>query len=356
MQHNQTTLIVTGQDLQEIISNVGLDSLMDQFIEETYLAFVNYDPTDSVMNQRSGYNYTEPLEGLVEWMPIRQISQDEVVIKVVGYHPRNPEQYHVPTIISTISKYDTRTGHLSALIDGVLPTSLRTGAAGAIASKLFGYSQTQSLGLIGCGAQSITQLHAISRVFDLKTVYYYDIDQLTSQSFVARASMLDLDCEFIQMSINEIVEVADIISTATSIGIGDGPLFQDVPTKEWLHINAIGSDFPGKFELPMSFLEKSYVCPDWIDQAVIEGECQNLETHQIGESLSHCLKQANDVEHYKNSRTVFDSTGIALQDLVSSRIILEHADRLNIGQRVQIESVSLDEKNPYAFIKNLKKS
>ncbi len=356
MQHNQTTLLVTGQDLQQIIFNIGLDSLMDQLIEETYLALVNYDPSDCVMNRRSGYNYTEPAEGLVEWMPIRQISKDQVVIKVVGYHPRNPEQYQVPTIISTISKYDTRTGHLSALIDGVLPTSLRTGAAGAIASKLFGYSQSQSLGLIGCGAQAVTQLHGISRVFDLKQIYYYDIDELTSQSFVARAAMLDLDCEFVPMSINEIVRESDIISTATSIGIGEGPLFAELPTKEWLHINAIGSDFPGKFELPFSFLENSYVCPDWIDQAVIEGECQNLESHQIGESLSHCLKEANTFEHLKNSRTVFDSTGIALQDLVSSKIILEHAERLNIGQRVQIESASLDEKNPYAFIKRLKKS
>jgi ornithine cyclodeaminase/alanine dehydrogenase-like protein (mu-crystallin family) len=68
------------------------------------------------------------------------------------------------------------------------------------------------------------------------------------------------------------------------------------------------------------------------------------------------LKEANAFEHLKNSRTVFDSTGIALQDLVSSKIILEHAERLNIGQRVQIESASLDEKNPYAFIKNLKKT
>jgi len=356
MQDNQTTLIVTGQDLQKVISNVGLNALMDQLIEESYLAFVNYDPTDSLMNQRSGYNYTEPLEGLVEWMPIRQISKDQVVIKVVGYHPRNPEHYQVPTIISTISQYDTNTGHLNALIDGVLPTSLRTGAAGAIASKLMANSQSESLGLIGCGAQSITQLHGISRVFDLKTVYYYDVDELTSQSFVSRAAVLGLDCEFIPAPIHQIIEQSDIVSTATSIGIGEGPLFQDVTSKDWLHINAIGSDFPGKFELPVSFLSQSYVCPDWVDQAVIEGECQNLESHQIGENLSHCLKSANEFEHLKASRTVFDSTGIALQDLVISRIILEHAKAMNVGQRVHIESTSLDEKNPYSFIKRLAKS
>ena len=356
MQKELATIVLTGKHIQEIILQVGLNTIMDQLIENTYEAFVNFNNTDSLMTKRSGFNYTEPHEGLVEWMPIRKISQDEILIKVVGYHPQNPAEYQIPTIISTISKYNTKTGNLTALIDGVLPTSLRTGAISAVASKLFAKSDSESLGLIGCGAQAITQLHGMSRVFNLKKVFYYDVDVITQNSFESRISMLNLDCEFIPTTIKNILAESDIISTATSIGIGEGPLFKNETTKDWLHINAIGSDFPGKFELPLQFLKKSYICPDWIEQAKIEGECQQLEKADIGEDLSFCLKEANRVNHLKEKPTVFDSTGIALQDLVVSKLFLDYAYEMQLGHKLNIENALIDEKNPYSFTKSLKQN
>jgi len=350
MKDNLETLLITGEHIQTIISNVGLDVIMDELIEKTYKAFVNFDADESIMPIRAGFNYLEPHEGLVEWMPIRTISKEEVLVKMVAYHPRNPVKYHLPTIISTISKYDTRNGHLKALIDGVLPTSLRTGAVAAVASKLFGNTNSVSLGLIGCGAQSITQLHALSRVFKFKQIYFYDADEMTQKSFIERVSMLNLSCDFIPSNIKEIVEESDIVSTATSIGIGDGPLFQNQKTKGWLHINAIGSDFEGKFELPIDFLGQSYVCPDRLSQAKIEGECQQLQDDQIGDDLSSCLKQANQLEHLKNQRTVFDSTGIALQDSVVADLFLKYAEKMGLGERVSLESASMEEKTPYSFM------
>jgi len=323
------TIILTGDHIQEVISNVGIDSIMDQLIERTYDAFVSYNEQDSVMTTRSGFNYNKPYEGLVEWMPIRKISQEEVLIKVVGYHPQNPDRHKLPTILSTISKYDTNTGHLKAIIDGVLPTSLRTGAIAAVASKLFGHPDSKVLGLIGCGAQAITQLHAISRTFDIEKVLYYDTDTLTQKSFETRVNMLNLTCELIPSQIKEIVGEVDILSTATSIGIGEGPLFQNEKTKDWLHINAIGSDFPGKFEVPLPFLKGSYVCPDWIDQANIEGECQQLENGDVGENLASCLKEAHKYSHLKEKHTVFDSTGIALQDLVVCGMFLLYLEQID---------------------------
>ena len=92
----------------------------------------------------------------------------EVVIKVVGYHPKNPKNFNLPTILSSISSYDTKTGHLMGIADGVLLTALRTGAASAVASELLAKPESTTLGLIGCGAQSITQLHALSRYSNLK--------------------------------------------------------------------------------------------------------------------------------------------------------------------------------------------
>ncbi len=66
---------------------------------------------------------------------------------------------------------------------------------------------------------------------------------------------------------------ADIICTATSADSGQGPIFEDLALQPWVHINAVGSDFRGKVELPLSLLKRSFVCPDLRIQAMQEGEC-----------------------------------------------------------------------------------
>jgi ornithine cyclodeaminase/alanine dehydrogenase-like protein (mu-crystallin family) len=283
-------------------------------------------------------------------MPLRDINQEEILMKMVAYHPNNPKNFQLPTILSTFSKYDTNTGHLKVVMDGVLPTALRTGAASAVASKLFGNANSTTLGLIGCGAQSITQLHALSRIFNLDTVLYYDIDITTMNSFRDRIVMLDLDITLKQATITDIVENADVISTATSLGIGEGPLFEYEKSKPWLHVNAVGSDFVGKTELPKKLLEKSYVSPDFLDQAIIEGECQQLSPEQIGKDLISCIKTANQLSYLKEELTVFDSTGMSLEDQIVADLFLKYASEMGIGEYINLESTGIDEKNPYAFV------
>jgi len=354
MKENLTSLLLPAETVQQIIQKIGIDEVMDQLIELTYNTFVNYDRSNSIMPIRSGFNYTEPIEGLIEWMPIRDIQDEEIIMKTVAYHPQNPTDYRLPTILSTISKYDTKTGHLIAIIDGVLPTALRTGAATAVASKLFGYPQSKVLGLIGCGAQSITQLHALSRIFSLEKVIYYDIDPITQASFEDRSSMFDLNVTFETGTIEEIAAASDILCTATSIGVGEGPLFKYEKTQPWLHVNAVGSDFAGKIELPKELLVKSYVCPDFPEQAKIEGECQQLSSEQIGKDIITCLKTANELSEHKQGLTVFDSTGMAIEDRLITDYFLSHADEMGLGTKVRLENASQEEKNPYAFLMNLK--
>jgi len=350
MRQNTKTLILSSLDIQLIIKEVGIDKLMDELIANTYQAFLDFDSEQRIIPIRDGFSYQSPKEGLIEWMPLRNIESSEVLMKMVAYHPNNPKDFNLATILSTISKYDTNTGHLKVLLDGVLPTSLRTGAASAVASKLFASDDSKVLGLIGCGAQSVTQLHALSRIFDFTEVIYYDVDHKAINSFEERISMLKLDLHFKQSSIDEIILNSDIVSTATSIGIGEGPLFDYNNSKKWLHINAIGSDFEGKTELPKNLLDQSYVSPDFTKQAMIEGECQQLDESQIGDDIFSCIKSAKNYAHLKNELTVFDSTGISLEDEVVADLFIDYAYKMKIGKFVQLEYVGEDEKNPYSFI------
>ena len=359
MSANKTkTLVLSSFDIQEVLGHFGVDWIMMTLVERLRIAINNYNPQKLSIPVRNGFHYEKPERGLIEWMPLYH--QDDqggkILIKVVGYHPSNPGKFNLPTIVSTISEYDTNSGHLCALIDGVLATAIRTGAASAVASKLMAKPTSSIFGLIGCGTQAVTQLHAISRCFKIERVFFYDIDPNALSSFEKRCSTLNLDIDFVSTNIEEVVKNSDILCTASSIDIGAGPLFSTIETKAHLHINAVGSDFPGKVEIPLELLHKCFVCPDFIEQAIIEGECQQLEQKEIGAGLVEVVQNSHKYAYLQNERTVFDSTGWALEDKVVLDLLLDCASELGLGQELEIEHRPADTKNPYDFFKavNLK--
>ncbi|MEM8583191.1 MAG: ornithine cyclodeaminase family protein [Bacteroidota bacterium] len=343
------TLVLSRHDIQEITQDQGLDSLMDLLIERLEYAMRTHSEERISTPARSGFNYEKPNTGLVEWMPIYEHGGD-VTIKVVGYHPDNPRLYDLPTIVSTVSAYDTATGHLLGIMDGVLPTALRTGAASAIATKYLAHPESSALGLIGCGAQSVTQLHGISRVLPIEKVYLYDTDENAIKSFAARVSVLGLDVDIVPANLYTLVSESDVLVTATSIDVGAGPLFQGIQTKEHLHINAIGSDFPGKTELPLDLLKQSFICADFVDQAVVEGECQQLDRTDIDADIIEVVTDPRKYEYAKTKRSVYDSTGWALQDKITFSLFMDLGKKLGMGQMIEIENMSGDASNPYDFM------
>ena len=191
------TLVLSSFDVQEILRHFGLDWTMMTLVERLTIAINNYNPQQLSIPVRSGFHYEKPQPGLIEWMPLHNQDDQhgEVLIKVVGYHPSNPGKFNLPTIVSTISEYDTNSGHLCAVIDGALATAIRTGAASAVASILMAKPTSSILGLIGCGTQSVTQLHAISLCFKIERVLFYDIDPNASSSFEKRCSALNVDID-----------------------------------------------------------------------------------------------------------------------------------------------------------------
>ncbi len=344
------TLILSRKDLAHLSAKVGLEALLDDLIGRLEGAIRDYDAQRTVIPMRDGFNYAVPSTGLIEWMPLMQQGR-RVLVKTVGYHPHNPEQHGLPTILSTVATYDVRHGHLIALADATFLTALRTGAASAVASRIMARPDSATLGLIGCGAQAVTQAHALSRLFAFKRLLVYDIDRPTMDSLPARLSGLGMDHIPIEaVSPEEAARRSDILCVSTSVEVGMGPVFHDVETRPWLHINAVGSDFPGKIELPKPLLLRSFVCPDFPEQARREGECQQLPAEAIGPSLADVLQQPARFRDLPERLTVFDSTGWALEDQVAFDLLLEHAERVGVGSRIEIESLSEDPKDPYGFL------
>jgi len=340
------TIILTRDDIAEMVNRVGLHQLMDAIINELRETFLKFDNNLTQVRTRDGFSHFTPYPGVLEWMPVMQVD-DFVVIKVVSYNPGNPLLYQVPTIISTLSLYNIRTGHLMALTDGTFATALRTGAASAIASEVLANPASEVVGLVGCGAQAVTQLHALSRLFDIKRVLAYDTDSDVLASFPERCRFLGLNIE--PASRRELEEQSDIICTATSVGLDAGPVIDGVNLKPWVHINAVGSDLPRKIELPLRLLHESLVCPDYRSQAVVEGECQQLAPDAIGPELIDLVKHASDYRPYQLSKTVFDSTGFALEDKAAIQVLLAVAKEIGVGRTLPVESIAVDPMDPYSF-------
>jgi ornithine cyclodeaminase len=342
------TLILTRDDLANLVGHVGVHPLMDEVIKALRQTFLEFDEAVTEVRQRDGFAYVVPNPGVLEWMPMMQVGE-LAVVKMVGYNPLSPRLYDVPTIVSTISLYDIATAHLVALIDGTFATALRTGAASAVATEVLAHPSSEVVGLVGCGAQAVTQLHALSRLFEIRKVLVHDTDAAVARSFLDRAGFLGLDVEVAERS--RLEEESDIICTATSVGIGEPPVIEGERLKPWIHINAVGSDLPQKIELPLALLKRSLVCPDHLAQAVVEGECQRLSPGEIGPTLIELVKEAERYAPHRTSPTVFDSTGFALEDKAVLQVLLAFARELGLGRSVPVETIAADPTDPYSFVR-----
>jgi ornithine cyclodeaminase/alanine dehydrogenase-like protein (mu-crystallin family) len=254
---------------------------------------------------------------------------------MVAYHPTNPRLRGLPTILSSVYVFNTDSGHLEGLVDATFTTALRTGAVSALASRVLASPASRTLGIIGCGTQAVTQAHALSRIFPIEQIIGFDVDPAASASFPTRIGFLNAEVEMVRGdALETLARRADILCTCTSAEPGHGPVFRPCDVADHLHINAVGSDFPGKFEVPFELLRHATVCPDFREQALREGECQQLAADAVGPDLAELLRSPERFLALRGQLTVFDSTGWALVDHLVALEILRLARQHGLGTRV----------------------
>ena len=344
------TWILGSDALGAVVQDVGIDALLDELIDRLRGSLERHDPEQIETFDRTGFHYTKPDLGLVEWMPAMDLGR-RVSVKMVGYHPSNPVERGVPSVLASTSLYDTSTGRLLALCEATFLTALRTGAASALATDVLAVDDAGTLGIVGCGAQAVTQIHAISRVRPIQRVIAFDTQHEVAQTLAARLP-LEVEVEVISgEDLPRLVAESDVICTATTVAIGDPPVVPDLAHRDWLHINAVGADFAGKRELADTYLERALVCPDVVEQCLIEGECQGLDRSRLGPDLASLVRREAELRHHRQSLTIFDSTGWALQDLVAAELMLDHAMRCGTGIEVDLQPNPDDPYDPYEAVR-----
>jgi ornithine cyclodeaminase/alanine dehydrogenase len=223
------------------------------------------------------------------------------------------------------------------MMDGTLLTALRTGAAGAVASKHLAQGVPRTIGFIGCGAQADT-LHAAHRVV------FADFEALAHDRNATTAQRFAREVGGRAVSLEEAAG-ADIVCTATP---SRAPFLQAQWIRPGTHINAMGADAPGKRELTTETLRGAAVYIDDIHQAKGSGEINvpladgDFAVDEIAGTLGEVVTGALP-KPKTGTTTVFDSTGLAIQDVSLARAIYDAAKAQSIGHSIDIVGSDLRE-------------
>ncbi|EFW90672.1 ornithine cyclodeaminase [Haladaptatus paucihalophilus DX253] len=255
---------------------------------------------------------------------------DAAGIKWVNVHPDNPEEFDLPTVMGTMIYSDPETAFPLAIMDGTELTMKRTGAAAAVATDHLAVEDATSMGLVGAGVQSYTQLEAISKIRPIEEVVISDLDEEAVADFI---DYFDDEFDVRAGSISEAAS-CDILSTVTPV---ETPIVSADAVGEHTHINAMGADAEGKHELADELLLDAKLVIDDHAQTTHSGEINvpynegTLTDDDIHGDIGDIVIGELEGRTEDDGVTVFDSTGLAIQDVAAAHVVYEHANENDNG-------------------------
>lgn len=249
-------------------------------------------------------------------------------VKWVSVYPENTTRHNLPTVIGLIVLSDPNSSYPLAIMDGTQITWMRTGAAGGVAVKYLARKNARVIGMVGAGRQARSQLVAIREVMPkIDLVKVYDVRPEASHKYAEEmGGQLSLNIE----SVGTVAEAsdADVIVTVT---LATGPVVFKKHVKPGTHINAIGADAPGKQELEGALVASAKVIVDDIEQASHSGEINvpinrgEFKVRDICTTLGEVVAGMEEGRASDEEITIFDSTGLAIQDIVCAKLAYEKA-------------------------------
>ena len=248
--------------------------------------------------------------------------------------PGNPRQ-GLLTIMGKLLLNDPATGLELADMDSSSITSYRTGAAGGLAVQYLARTEAARLGVVGAGEQARTQVAAILKVRPIREVTIYSRTAARAQALKDEILALYGIAARVVEDVAPAVRGQDIVVTVT-------PSTSPLVRREWVgpgtHINAFGADSPGKQELAPAILAAAkIVVDDWrqckdigeINVPLARGELTPAQIYgSLGEMVTGQKPGRTDPEEI----TVFDATGLAIQDLALGLEVLRRAQGRGLGE------------------------
>ena len=239
-------------------------------------------------------------------------------LKVGAYFPTNDAR-GLPRHASTIVLIDQTTGRIGALVEGSAVNCYRTAAADAVATDALARPDAEVLTLFGTGHQAAYEAQAIARIRKLSRVLVVGRDPARTQAFAQKLRSSNLPAEAAEAE--TAVRAADIVATATT---ATAPLFKAAWVQPGTHISSMGSDSKGKQELPADVFRDARLFCDLPEQSVRIGEFQHAGPEATPTAIGSVLSGDALGRGHADEITIFDSSGISLQDLHMAKVIIDH--------------------------------
>ncbi|WP_435127195.1 ornithine cyclodeaminase family protein [Halobaculum sp. D14] len=318
------TLLLNSGDVHE-------NAEMSELVPAVEAAFAAYERGDAQMPPKS-YIDLPQYNGDFRSMPayLDAGDWDAAGVKWVNVHTDNKRDFDLPTVMGTMIYSEPENAFPLAILDGTELTMKRTGAAAAVATDHLAVEDASTLGIVGAGVQSYTQLEAIATVRDIEQVVVSDLDEERVADFIEAFE------DRFDVRAGSVAEAAgcDVLSTVTPV---EDPVVLRDMVGDHTHINAMGADAAGKHELANDVLLDAKIVIDDHEQTTHSGEINVpyaegvLTDDDIHGAIGEIVVGDRVGRTSDDGITVFDSTGLAIQDVAAAHVVYEHADERGNG-------------------------
>jgi alanine dehydrogenase len=267
------------------------------------------------------------------------LARNYFAAKVNANFPDNPVRFALPTIQGMIILSDADNGRPLALLESGNITASRTAAATAVAAKYLARPDSRIVALCGCGAQGRAQVAAIARVFPLEAVFAYDKNHQQALDFAR-----DLRGELgLPISVTDDfadgMRRSDVCITCTT---SREPIIGESLIRPGMFIAAVGADNPHKQEIESAVMARCKVVCDVIEQCAAMGDLHHalsaatMRIEDVHAELGQVVAGRRPGRESAEEVIVFDSTGMALQDVAASAVVYEKAMLENAGTLLRL--------------------
>jgi alanine dehydrogenase len=322
---SEGTLLVRRSDVEALLS---LHECIDA-VEEVFRAQGNGKvPAAGILAVNA------PGGGLHVKAALLPRDKDYIVAKLNTNFPGNRAQSQLPTIQGVIVVYDAENGFPLAILDSIDVTIKRTAAASTVAAKYLARPDSSTATVCGCGQQGRAQLRAIHLVLPLQKIYAFDLDNCAGKNLAAElGDELNLEIEPVRNP-QRAIQKSDLCITCTT----SREFFvrkEDVAPGTF--IAAVGADHENKQEVDPALIASAKVVADNLEQSCTIGDTHHaiaqglMRKQDVYADLSEVVAGHKPGRTNNNEITIFDSTGVAIEDAVAAVAVYKKARATSIG-------------------------
>ena len=264
-----------------------------------------------------------------------------VAAKLNANFPDNGARRGLPTIQGVVVLSDGEDGRPLALLDSMEITALRTGAATAVAARHLARADARVATVVGCGRQGRVQIAALARVRTLARIHAVDADPAVAARFAREMSAeLGVDVRAAG-SVAEVAPGSDIVVTCTP---SRAPLLHRVDVAPGTFVGAVGADNEHKQELEPALMAAGTIVVDSLEQCAIIGDLHHalaagaVSLDQVHAELAQVVAGQKPGRRTADEITIFDSSGVAVEDVAAAVAVYEKALAAGRGLSVDLAS------------------